>query len=168
MYSNIVDMLVLIMALNAKDQRISCLFSFSWYSHCSVSVMYYSASTSNVWSLKVDEIIDSVYFQEFVLTTLVFIQHLQDFHRLSYYFNIYSIGFNAKVNHGKVRSLSLSGRDHSTYWNDALTEMNIRLYTYSPVRTHLFFLAFPSFSLDSSVSLLIWSITLGDVVSFLA
>lgn len=32
---------------------VSCSFSFSWYSHCVMSVMYYYASTGSVWLLKV-------------------------------------------------------------------------------------------------------------------
>jgi hypothetical protein len=46
---------------------VSCSSSFSRYSRCSANMMYYSASTSSVWLLKVEEMIDFIYFQESML-----------------------------------------------------------------------------------------------------
>ncbi|KAG0860955.1 hypothetical protein G6F17_000531 [Rhizopus arrhizus] len=57
--------------------------------------------------------------------TLVFIKNLQDFSRLKHHIEVYSRSSNARINYNKLETISLSGRDHSSYWERDLTDMNI-------------------------------------------
>ncbi|KAG0782877.1 hypothetical protein G6F21_010864 [Rhizopus arrhizus] len=57
--------------------------------------------------------------------TLVFIKNLQDLSRLKHHIEVYSRSSNARINYNKVETISLSGRDHSSYWGRDLTDMNI-------------------------------------------
>ncbi|KAG1132824.1 hypothetical protein G6F37_013329 [Rhizopus arrhizus] len=57
--------------------------------------------------------------------TIVFVRDLRDLNRLNQLLHIYSQASNAKINYNKVQTLSMSGRDHSSYWSNSLQEMGI-------------------------------------------